>query len=1204
MMGILRHSGIHRTCRLGPAAASGSMIRRLLPFLALFLSGVVRADDWRALTVPGAWESVAPGYDGIAWYRTWIWPHAEFFTPHERNLFEESVSLSLPDVADAHEAFVNGVRVGGAGKFPPDFQSGRAGVRRYKIPPGTLKKGEWNEVAVRVYNASGPGGFMGEAPFIMDYFQECVLAGPWEFRTGDDPSWPGKSRRDRPAASAFDQYRESNRLLGESPNPVTGPKLPPVESAAKMEPHAEFVSELLLSEPLVAQPVHMSFDARGRLWVSQYRQYPYPAGVTPVSRDKYYRTHYDAVPPAPPHHVRGRDVISVHEDTDGDGLYDKQLVFQDGLNMANSAVAGHGGVWVMHTPHLLFYPDKDGDAVPDGPPEVRLTGFGMEDSHSVANGLVWGMDGWLYGGQGSTCSCRVTRPGLDPPEAPGAAFEGCMVWRYHPDTRAFEIFAEGSGNTFGLEVDSEGRLFSGHNGGETRGWHYVQGGFYLKQGVDPGKFGPARYPWTFGDLPMMSSASNAARFTHFFAVGEGTALPSSFQGKIFALDPLHNVVIAAQRRELGATFDTLDIGPAVKSTDPAFRPVFIVNAPDGSLLVADFYEHYIAHGQHYQSQIDASTGRIYRLRGKDSTLERDVNLSVKSGPELVKLLSHPNKWHRQTAVRLLGERRDPATLTLLRELLTKDAGIASAGALWAMYQAGWLEDFTAALLHPSPIVRLWAVRFIGERFGTNPGIGLPPAAGALLLSAPAKELAALARTEADAEVRSQLACTARRLPADAALPILAALVMRNDDADDKFIPLLLWYTLEHHLSGNEARVLDFLRDPAVWPRRLIAVHLLPKLMRRLASEEKESSLLMAAQLLDLAPDRVTAAPLLAGFNAAVEGRDLSTMPEALMQALAKQGGMTLPLRLRRGEISAVDEALTFIRDTKAKPEDRAVTIRTLGEMHTALALPAMLDLAADAAAPASVRRAALAAVSTFDDASISPRLTALLPAAPEDVKAAAFTALLSRPSWAGALLEALKSGAVPLSAVPLHTIEALRLHPDKTLAAAFGKLFPPPVAGSGDFQRKIAAVEAALKQPGGSPYEGEIIYTQKCAGCHKLFFKGGIIGPDLTAYQRDNLGTMLISIVNPNAEIREGFLCQIIETTGGQTLSGYLLERTPQTLRFRTLDGQTSAIPAAEVKSVTPMGRSLMPEGLLDGLTPAQLRDLFAWLRQSQPISK
>ncbi|MBT6806342.1 MAG: dehydrogenase, partial [Verrucomicrobia bacterium] len=231
---------------------------------------------------------------------------------------------------------------------------------------------------------------------------------------------------------------------------------------------------LILHEPTIAQPFHFSFDEHGRLWVTQSRQYPYPAGIRMLSRDKYYRAHYNKIPPAPPHHEPGADRISVHEDTNGDGIFDKHKTFVEGLNMANAALRGHGGVWVMHTPYLLFYPDADNNDIPDGPPEVKLAGFGFEDTHSIANGLTWGPDGWLYGGQGSTCSCRVTRPGIDPPNAPGVYFEGCMVWRYHPDTQAFELFAEGGGNTYGLEFDAQGRLYSGHNGGNTRGWHFVQ----------------------------------------------------------------------------------------------------------------------------------------------------------------------------------------------------------------------------------------------------------------------------------------------------------------------------------------------------------------------------------------------------------------------------------------------------------------------------------------------------------------------------------------------------------------------------------------------------------------------------------------------------------------------------------------------------------------------------------------------------------
>ena len=127
---------------------------------------------------------------------------------------------------------------------------------------------------------------------------------------------------------------------------------------------------------------------------------------------------------------------------------------------------------------------------------------------------------------------------------------------------------------------------------------------------------------------------------------------------------------------------------------------------------------------------------------------------------------------------------------------------------------------------------------------------------------------------------------------------------------------------------------------------------------------------------------------------------------------------------------------------------------------------------------------------------------------------------------------------------------------------------------------------------------------ERCAACHKLFFKGGAIGPDLTSYQRNDLGTMLLSIVNPNAEIREGFQFINIETTDGRSLGGFELDRDHQVTVLRGLDGQDLTIAAHEIADVQPMGRSMMPEGLLDDLSDQQLRDLFAYLRISQPIRR
>ena len=225
------------------------------------------------------------------------------------------------------------------------------------------------------------------------------------------------------------------------------------------------------------QPLFTTFDIDGHMWVVQYLQYPEPAGIKQLSRDNYWRIVYDRLPRPPGQDVPGADRITIYRQDSTKPNYTEIGDFVSGLNMATAVVPTTHGAWVLQPPYLLYYHDQDGDLRADGPPEVHLQGFGLEDTHSVVNSLCMGPDGWLYAAQGSTVTAAVANYGSsDPPQKS----LGQLIWRYHPELRKYEVFAEGGGNAFGVAFDDHGQVFSGHNGGDTRGFHYVQGGYFPK----------------------------------------------------------------------------------------------------------------------------------------------------------------------------------------------------------------------------------------------------------------------------------------------------------------------------------------------------------------------------------------------------------------------------------------------------------------------------------------------------------------------------------------------------------------------------------------------------------------------------------------------------------------------------------------------------------------------------------------------------
>jgi putative heme-binding domain-containing protein len=940
--------------------------------------------------------------------------------------------------------------------------------------------------------------------------------------------------------------------------------------------------ELILSEPEVRQPVHISFDERGRLWVVQYLQYPSPAGLTLLSRDSVWRVQYDRVPPAPPNHFRGADKITIHEDTDGDGRFDSQKTFVEGLNIATSVCRGRGGVWVTNPPYLLFYPDRNNDDVPDGDPEVHLEGFGLEDTHAVVNSLCWGPDGWLYGAQGSTVTGDVKRPGTD--DKPVHSI-GQLIWRYHPETQRYEVFAEGGGNAFGVEIDSAGRIFSGHNGGNTRGFHYMQGA-YLQKGFE--KHGPLSNPYAFGYFPAMKH-NEVQRFTHTFVIYDGDQLPERYRGRLFGVAPLlHHVVISDVEPD-GSTFQTHDVGFAAESSDLRFVPVDIEQGPDGGLYVADWYDGQCNHYRNHEGQIDKSTGRIYRLKSAGARSCKHEDLSKLSSHELVERLKHPNKWQRQTALRILADRRDASVAPLLKEQLASSPGQLALESLWALNLVGELDEATAlaALDHANPHVRLWAVRLLCDEDNVSSAVG--------------ERLTKLAVEEQNIEVCCQLVCSARRLPAKDGLKIIRAII-QSHNASDPRLPLLVWWAIEAKVATNPSDVVTFFREPEVWRASIVERDITERIMRRFAATGRRNDLSVCAELLKLAPTPNDVKRLMVGFEAAYVGRPLTNLPDELALALEKYSGSSVALGLRQGRTDAIQEALNTLADERADKARQLQYVQILGEVSHPQCIPALIKLAA-ASPDNALQSAALRSLGRYDDSRIAPAVLSAFANMSDDVRGAASTLFASREQWTLALLDAVDSGQIDNSWVPADVIQRMSLFSNSRASALIQKLWPDfRPASSNVLRKEIERIAGVLPEGVGTPKAGKAIYMQQCSKCHALFGQGGSVGPDLTSFNRNDIQAMLLSIIHPSAEIREGYDSYLVLTADGRTITGTLAEQDAQTVTLRSPDDALIAIPRDEIDEMTIPKQSAMPDGLLKSYSDQELRDLFAYLRMTQPL--
>ncbi len=962
--------------------------------------------------------------------------------------------------------------------------------------------------------------------------------------------------------------------------------LAPDDAARTMTVADGFEIRPVAAEPLVRQPVCIEFDDRGRLWVIQYLQYPNPEGLKRVKVDRYSRTSYERVPEPPPRGPRGADRITILEDNDGDGRYDTGHDFVDGLNLTTGIAFGHGGVFVLNMPYLLFYPDRNRDDVPDGDPEVLLTGFGMEDAHSVANSLTFGPDGWLYGCQGSTVTAKIR----------GIEFQQ-GIWRYHPVTHEFELFCEGGGNSWGLDFDRWGQLLYSTNFGGHVLLHGVQGACLIKAFA---KHGALHSPHAYGYFDHAPHENfRGGHVTVGGIVYQGDSFPVSFRDKYIAGDLLGHGIYWHTIEPRGSTVKTSHGGELLIANDNWFAPTDVTTGPDGAIYVSDWYDARTAHPDP-DADWDRTNGRIYRIAAKGTKSAPPIDFTKLSTDELLALHSHRNQWYVRRARMELIRRRDGQT-QLIAALKSPDE-VVVLEALWSLNATGGFDEALADTLldNPHAAVRGWTVRLLGDAKTVSPEM--------------AHRLDKFAEHESSVHVRLQLAASAARLPSHQALPIINANINRDIDNDDPYLPLLWWWAVERHsVSGREEVMKRFIR-PSLWKSKLGRETLMTRLVRRFTAEGTREGLDSVVRLLKAAPDDTAKDTLwqyvLSGWrdiphgsstsdhHGIVRTHELSQLVHA--RWLAKPDDpILLQIGIAFGDRDPFDAAVQGAMDSTVDAARRIDLLGIVGDAVEPALIERLLGLIASNDAD-PVKLAAMRTAGRIDN----PRIAVALIDAHLASKAAVFKSqirdvILTRKSSAQAFLNAVDRGEIKAAEMPNEQALQFALLEDPQLDQLVKKHWGQFGATRGEKLAEVRRLNNDVRAAPGNLESGKALFKKHCATCHQLFGEGTKLGPDLTTANRKDRDFMLVSLVDPSSVIRKEYTNVVVQTRDGRVLTGLAVTRDDAGLTLVNAKNEKTMIATEDIDEVRESPVSMMPEDLYRQFKPQELRDLFSYLEMN-----
>ncbi len=984
----------------------------------------------------------------------------------------------------------------------------------------------------------------------------------------------------------------------------------PIAAHGNHELHPALGMSLFAAEPAVVDPVAMTFDEHGRVYVVEMRDYP--SGIGPDRRPG--------------------GTVRLLEDENGDGQIDKATLFAEWLSFPTSVAPWNGGILVTAPPEILFLKDTDADGKADVR-EVLFSGFRLGVTDSNVSGLRWGLDNRVHGVNGGNGGA------ISSSRKPGASVSlRDFDFSFDPVTGDFTTTYQSSGG-FGLVFDDWGRSFATYNINHLQ--HRILPVRYLQR--FPG-LPPVETTVSISDhgemsriypiAPPETRVNHPEQAGHFSAAGGlgyvgNSIYPGDLRGSVLVCDVAANLVHRDVLVENGPSFVAKRSADEqtqefFASRDNAFRPIGAESGPDGALYLIDMQRDVIEHPDYIPQKVKdrldlragEDRGRIYRLTPKGGLPARKPRLHTAPTAELVKELANPNQWWRLTAQRLLVERQDRSTVPALIKLATTGFELRGARASLPASRS----DDTDPLARLHAFWTLEGLRALDEPLllkalsDPHPGVRENALLLAEKLLPGSEKLRArilVMADDANARVRFQTALTLgefEHLDSQAAL----SRILRQDYAF-RWSRLAVLSSLRHGEDQLFRALLSdtgFRREPT--PEKLDLTEELADLIGARASSGKNLPAALAT-LLDLRLEPQWQLAALRGLQTGV-ARGASQIPadSTIASALEKLAAQvstpllaaawrlsrTLGLPENEMQRSALALAIQKAKDNSQSLASRLENIRLLA-LGTFAAVEPTLFALLESSQPSLVQGAAVEVLRQFTEPTIAQHLVARWRALAPIVRSPVIHLLLQRRTYHPFLIEALETERIKVGELNLDLEQRRRLLRQSTpeIKARIARFI-----GDEEYSNRKTVVEEWLKKmpASGVAGRGREIFEKTCAQCHLKEKLGFAVGPDLSDVAHRSVEDLLSNILDPNMAINPNYISYNVDLTSDELESGILQSESGEAITLLQAGGKKVVVPRPQIKRMESTGLSLMPEGLEAGLAPGDLRDLIAFLQEKR----